>query len=120
MRSEMEKNWRRDAGMGMRSLGDRRTSVRLEIVGNLWGTLHLAETARVVNISRGGALIMSPVAMAAEAAGPVRLTVDGQQVMLEAKVRHQRHVASDPNHPPHYLIGLEFPSMPAALAQSLE
>ena len=43
------------------ALGDRRSRVRLEVVGALWATLELTEPARVVNISREGALITSPV-----------------------------------------------------------
>ena len=53
------------------ALGDRRSRVRLEVVGALWATLELTEPARVVNISRDGALITSPVAMPPESVQPL-------------------------------------------------
>jgi hypothetical protein len=120
MYSEREKSWRREAASSMRSLGDRRGAVRLEIVGSLWGTLQLVEVAHVVNISQGGALIMSAVAMSVDAAAPVRVNVGGHEVTLEARVRHLRHVPAVATQPEHYLIGLEFSSVPAAVAQALE
>src|SRR5437870_2075071 len=40
----------------MRPLGDRRARVRFEVVGSFWGTVDLAEPARVININRTGAL----------------------------------------------------------------
>ena len=104
----------------MKSLGDRRTSVRLEIVGSLWGTLQLAETTRVLNISRGGALIRSTVPIPADSNAPIKLTVEGQQVTLDARVRHLKHVPGVAGDPAHYLIGLEFVSMPATLAMAFE
>jgi hypothetical protein len=104
----------------MKSFGDRRTSVRLEILGSLWGTLQLAESARVINISPGGAMIMSPSGMALDSTAAVKLTVGGEQVTLHARVKHLRHVAASAEEPAHYLIGLELPGMPAALAQALE
>ena len=53
------------------ALGDRRSRVRLEVVGALWATLELTEPARVVNISREGALITSPVPMPPESVQPL-------------------------------------------------
>jgi hypothetical protein len=104
----------------MKPLGDRRAAVRLEIVGSLWGSVHLTQTARVVNISPGGALVMSPVAMAAQSMAPVKVTVDGQQVTIDARVRHMKQIPASPDAPAHYLIGLEFSEMPASLVVALE
>ena len=109
-----------DGASAMKSLGDRRTAVRLEIVGTLWGTLQLTEAARVVNISRGGALIMSPVAMPTDMTAPVKVTFEGQEVTLDARVRHLRHVTDAAGTPAHYLIGLEFSAMPVSLSMALE
>ena len=53
------------------ALGDRRSRVRLEVVGALWATLELTEPARVINISRDGALITSPVPMPPESVQPL-------------------------------------------------
>ena len=104
----------------MKSIGDRRAAVRLEIVGSLWGTLRLTESARVLNISPGGALIMAPSGMPLDSTAAVKLTLAGEQVTLQARVRHLKHVPASPQQPAHYLIGLELPGMPAALAQALE
>jgi hypothetical protein len=105
----------------MSSLGDRRTSVRFEIVGSLWGTLQLTEAARVVDISPGGALIVSPVAMAIDSVGPVKLTLGNEEVTVDARVRHFRPVSgADGGDAARYLIGLEFATVPPALAQALE
>jgi hypothetical protein len=104
----------------MRSLGDRRTAVRLEIVGSLWGTLQLMEATRVLNISRGGALIRSAVPIPTDSTAPIKVTVEGQQVTLDARVRHLKHVPADVSEPAHYLIGLEFLALPATLAMAFD
>jgi hypothetical protein len=109
-----------DGAKSMTSLGDRRTAVRLEIVGSLWGSVQLTQAAQVVNISPGGALIMSPVSMPADSTAPVKVTIEGQQVTLDARVRHLRHVPAVVGAPAHFLIGLEFCEMPAALAMAFE
>lgn len=106
--------------LAMKSIGDRRTAVRLEILGALWGTLQLAESARVINIGAGGAMIMSPSAMPLDTTAPVKLTLGGEQLTLQARVKHLRHVAASAEEPAHYLIGLELLGMPAVLAQALE
>ena len=101
------------------SLGDRRSRVRLEVVGALWATLELTEPARVVNISRDGALLTSPVALPPESVQPLHLQLEGQEVIVEARVRHVRRV-SGPEEPIRYLVGVEFLSVPPALARAAD
>jgi len=101
------------------ALGDRRARVRLEVVGALWATLELAEPARVVNISRDGALITSPVPMTPETVQPLHLKVQGHDVTVDARVRHVRRV-SGTNEPIRYLVGVEFLSSPPALLQATD
>lgn len=101
-------------------LGDRRQRVRLEVVGALWGTLEVTEPARVVEISAGGALILSPVAAAPDAVRVLSLRIDGEAVTLDARVRHLRPVPATDDTPERYLLGVEFLSVPAALSHSLE
>jgi len=101
------------------SLGDRRARVRLEVVGALWATLELAEPARVVNISRDGALITSPVPMTPETVQPLHLKVQGHDVTVDARVRHVRRV-SGANEPIRYLVGVEFLSSPPALLSATD
>jgi hypothetical protein len=99
------------------ALGDRRSRVRLEVVGALWATVELTEPARLVNISREGALITSPVPMPPESVQPLHLKLEGQDVAVDARVRHVRQV-SGPDEPVRYLVGVEFLSIPAALARA--
>jgi hypothetical protein len=101
------------------ALGDRRSRVRLEVVGALWATLELTEPARVVNISRDGALITSPVPMPPDSVQPLHLKLEGREVTVDARVRHIRRV-SGPDEPIRYLVGVEFLSVPPALARATE
>ena len=102
----------------MRPLGDRRARVRLEVVGVLWGSLEVTPTARVLNISRTGALIESPLGVPLESIQSVRFTVGGEAVTVDARVRHLRRVPNAET--PEYLVGIEFLSTPEALLNSIE
>jgi PilZ domain-containing protein len=101
------------------ALGDRRAHVRLEVVGALWATLELTEPARVVNISKDGALLTSPVAMPPESVQPLHLKLEGHEIVVDARVRHVRRV-SGPDEPIRYLVGVEFLSIPPALARAAD
>jgi hypothetical protein len=91
----------------------------MEIVGRFWGTLELLETARVVNISTTGALIESPLPVALHSTEAIRLSVDGEEIAVNAQVRHQRQVIRD-GEAPQYLIGVEFLSPPHLLVHSIQ
>jgi hypothetical protein len=104
----------------MRPLGDRRRRIRLEVVGALWGALDLDRQAQLVNISRTGALIVSPVPAALDSTQSVRLTIEGHEVKLDARVRHMQRLADPGAGEPRYRIGLEFLEVPAVLVQALE
>jgi len=104
---------------GMRPLGDRRRRIRLEVVGSLWGTLEIERQAQLVNISRTGALIMSPIPAAVDSTQSVKLTVEGHEVRLDARVRHLQRL-TDSLGEAVYRIGLEFLEAPAVLAHALE
>lgn len=100
------------------ALGDRRSRVRLEVVGALWATLELVEPAHVVNISPDGALITSSVLMPPESVQPLHLRLEGRDVTVDARVRHVRRV-SGPNEPSRYLVGVEFLSPPPGLERGV-
>ena len=102
----------------MRPLGDRRARVRLEVVGVLWGTLEVTPSARVLNISRTGALIESPRSVPLESIQSVRFTVAGEAITVDARVRHLRRSTSA--EAPEYLVGVEFLSVPDVLLHSIE
>jgi hypothetical protein len=103
----------------MRPLGDRRRRIRLEVVGSLWGTLEIELEAQLVNISRTGALILSPVPAVVDSTQSVRLMVEGHEAKLAARVRHLQQV-TDSEGEPRYRIGLEFLEAPAVLSHVLE
>ena len=104
----------------MRPLGDRRRRIRLEVVGALWGALEVERQAQLLNISRSGALIMSPVPAAVDSMQSVKLTVEGHEVRLDARVRHMQRLGNSQEGDPQYRIGLEFLEAPAVLVHALE
>ena len=93
--------------------------MRFEVVGSLWGTLEVSRQARVVNISRSGALLASPVPAALDSIQTVKLMVEGHEVKVTGRVRHLKRVTS-PDDGPHYRLGLEFLEAPTALVNALE
>ena len=103
----------------MRPLGDRRRRIRLEVVGSLWGALDTDRQAQLLNISRSGALIMSPVPATVDSTQSVTLTVEGHEVRLDARVRHLQKM-TDTGGEAVYRIGLEFLEAPVALVHALE
>jgi hypothetical protein len=104
----------------MRPLGDRRGRIRLEVVGLLWGTLEVSNQARVVNINRNGALIVSPVPAVVESTQTVRLVLRGEEIRLRTRVRHLKRIAGTGQDDAHYRTGLEFLEPPPSLLQALE
>ena len=89
-------------------------------MGALWGALDLDRQAQLVNISRTGALIMSTIPAALDSLQSVRLTIEGHEVSLPARVRHLQRLADPDAGEPRYRIGLEFLEVPALLVHALE
>lgn len=102
----------------MSSLGDRRVRVRFEVVGALRGMLEMPANARLLNISRTGALIESPLAFPLESTQLVYFSLGGDEIGVETHVRHVRHMPKDGAS--EYLVGVEFVSAPPALLRSIE
>jgi hypothetical protein len=97
-------------------LGDRRSDLRFEIIGQLWGSLETVESLPLRNLSTGGALVESRMPINPEMVRSVRLSL-GQQVNdIQVRVRHVTSEKGPAGE--RYLVGLEFvePSA-AALAQ---
>ena len=88
-------------------------------MGSLWGSLEIEREARLVNISRTGALILSPVPAVVDSTQSIKLTIEGHALKLAARVRHQQRV-TDTAGEPSYRIGLEFLEAPAVLGHALE
>jgi hypothetical protein len=91
--------------------------MRYEVVGLLRGTLEMAETVRVQNISTDGALIETSKPVEVGATQSIQMTLDGQVARLTSKVRHVTPLDQLPE--PRYAVGVEFVSPPQALAVSV-
>ena len=99
----------------MRRVGDRRSAVRLEVVGALWGTLEFHKQARVIDLNQDGALLEYPVPVLPDSVHVVTLEHNGTRISLEVRVRHVRPAHSASGTP--CLAGVEFLSVPAALPE---
>ena len=100
----------------MRRVGDRRSAVRLEVVGALWGTLEFHKQARVHDLNQDGALLEYPVPVLPDTVHAVTFEHNGARVSLDVRVRHVRQ-ATAPGGALVYLAGVEFLSAPAALPE---
>jgi hypothetical protein len=100
----------------MRRVGDRRSTVRLEVVGALWGTLELHKQAHVRDLNRDGALLEYPVPVVPDTVHTVTFGHNGDRVSLDVRVRHVRQ-ATSAGGAVVYLAGVEFLSIPAALPE---
>jgi PilZ domain len=88
-------------------LGDRRSDLRFEIIGQLWGSLETVEPLPLRNVSRGGALVESRLPLLADSVQGVRLVFQGRASDLQARVRHVTPIV-DPEGGERFLIGFEF------------
>jgi len=85
-------------------VADRRQRVRFEIVGRLPGSVTSDASVEVENLSRGGALVVSPWPLNVDGQLTVRLGTVDDFSTLQARVRHVRRMPGRDG----YLIGLEF------------
>src|SRR5262245_29144056 len=104
----------------MRPLGDRRSRVRFEVLGSFWGTVDVGEPARLVNINRTGALVISRSALPPDSTQLIRLTLGGRELPVDTRVRYVKRVPGTDQEPEHYLIGLEFQSAPGILTETID
>jgi len=87
-------------------LGDRRSDLRFEIIGQLWGSLETVERLPLKNLGRGGALVESRLPLGAQSVHGVRLLFGDEPSDVHVKVRHITPVSTPVGD--RYLIGLEF------------
>lgn len=100
-----------------RRVGDRRIRPRFEIVGELHGTIEAVLQLPLKNVSPGGCLVESPLALVPDSTHAVRIRCGDRETSLHIRVRHVRAAAQGET-ASRYLIGLEFLSMtPAAAAE---
>src|SRR3954454_11012924 len=110
----------RDEGDSVRrKIGDRRIRPRFDIIGDLWGTLETVLQLPLRNVSRGGALIHSHVALPSHSVHRLAFNADGQDVSVPVRVSHvDTQVSADGERT--YLIGVEFLAMQPALLDLIE
>jgi PilZ domain-containing protein len=102
----------------MRSPADRRDRVRFEVFGPFWGTFDVGEPVRVLDLSASGALIEAQQPLAVESVQSVKLMIDGQPTVTEAKVKHVRSAPLGAVQ--RYLVGVEFLAAPSAFLDAVE
>src|SRR5947208_688248 len=97
-----------------RKIGDRRIRPRFDIIGDLWGTLETVLRLPLRNVSRGGALIHSHVALPSQSVHRLAFKAEGHDVSVPVRVSHvDTQVSADGER--SYLIGVEFLAMRPAL-----
>jgi hypothetical protein len=101
-----------------RVAGDRRGRVRFEVFGFFWGSLDVRESVRVHNLTSSGALIEADEPLAVESIQSVRLMMDGQVTLSNARVRHVRPQPGDSV--ARYLVGVEFLSASSAFQEAVD
>jgi hypothetical protein len=102
----------------MRRLGDRREGLRMEVMGPLYGSLHIERSTHIVNVSATGILVRSSEPLVLQSRQNLRFSIDGREISIGADVCHVR--AETNADPPRYLIGLQFISPPSALVNWIE
>ena len=99
-------------------LGDRRTDLRFEIIGQLWGSLDTVEAHPLLNLARGGALIESRARLNPDAVRAVRIAFNGTSHDIPVRVRHMTsQTVSDGE---RFLVGLEFVEPSAAALEQID
>lgn len=103
----------------MTMLSDRRQDERFDVVGAMWGVFEINEPATIENVSVTGALLNSPIPATPNFTQVLHLVVDGQEVKVDANVRHVRAVRDDEGEE-RYMIGVEFSAPPLPVVQAVE
>jgi hypothetical protein len=99
-------------------LGDRRTDLRFEIIGQLWGSLETVESHPLINLARGGALIETRTRPNPDAVRAVRLAFNGSSHDIQVKVRHVTSEAVPDGE--RFLVGLEFVEPSGAALEQID
>ena len=100
----------------MKSLGDRRSRVRFEVVGTLRGSFTLPASARVMNMSADGALLHTSRAITVGTEQTIDVTVAGHTARVTGRITRTSRVA---NASEIYAVAIEFLPRSAAVAESL-
>jgi hypothetical protein len=98
-------------------LGDRRASMRFEIIGDLWATLFTQQAMPVLTIAPGGVLVESSTPLVVGSNQRLRLFIGDELGEVNASVSHVR---PKPGQPDRYLVGMAFRDLTAATRQRID
>lgn len=101
-----------------RRIGDRRGKPRFEIVGDLWGTLDTSASMVVQNLGRGGALLESPLPLAAESIHWVTALAEGEPHLVQIRVKHTSPAPAQEG-ATKFLIGVQFLKLSPGLEEAI-
>ncbi len=99
-------------------LGDRRTALRFEIIGQLWGGLEMVDDLPLHNLAHGGALVEARTPPNPEVFRAVRFGLDGAVHDIPVRICHvtpSRTINGD-----RYLVGLQFVEPSAAALEQID
>jgi hypothetical protein len=104
--------------LARRKLADRRGKPRYDIVGDLPGTLEAVLRVPMENISAGGALLHSHIALPPDSVHRVTFSGGGQDFTTPVRVRHVRETMSADGQR-SFFIGVEFISLDPVLLEEM-
>ncbi len=97
-------------------LGDRRSDLRFEIIGDLWAKLVTRQSLAVLDLGPGGILVECPGPLAVGSVQRLRLSIGEEESEVAASVRH---VAPATGRPDRYLVGLAFADLSARMRERI-
>jgi len=99
---------------------DRRESPRLEVLERVQGELRALEMpVALLNLSRGGFMMQSPIAFIVGGSHDVRFTAAGKEpILLSARVIHTMRATASGS--ASYMVGLEFVDTDAETQQAID
>lgn len=87
-------------------------------MGPFWGTLDIGEPVCLLDLSPTGALLEMQQPLAVESIQSVRLVVDVEPTIAEARVKHARAVRIGSSE--RYLVGVQFLAASSAFLDAVE
>jgi c-di-GMP-binding flagellar brake protein YcgR len=93
--------------MSWKTTGDRRRSLRFDVLGALSASLSSTETLRVLNLGVCGALVEAPLPLQADGHYSMRFVLHSHVSDVKVRIRRVTEVRREASSA-RYLIGLEF------------
>ena len=102
-----------------RNMADRRNRPRFDIVGDMWGMLETAVPQTIREVSRGGMLVESSLALPLQSTHRLTLRSAEEDIAVDVRVQHVREDRSAVGDR-RFLIGLAFLTAHPALQDRIE